>query len=189
MSRPSDAACPAHMGEKSPEPCASALARSGASAPAASGNSGATSDIGPTSRIRRLIMPRAGRPVMRLVNAVPSSRADLSAARCGAEIFDSGHHRYFEPLPEPRLRQPEMEAHDLGLRLLDHIAHDGIERGAVARGDRRGGIDRELAVIRRQAFPPARLAGVVEHRRRMAEEIEIYGFLRAGADLRHLLAD
>src|SRR5262249_29254070 len=62
------------------------------------------------------------------------------------------------------------------------------ERGAVARGDRRGGIDRELAVIRRQAFPPARLAGVVEHRRRVAEEIEIYGFLRAGADLRHLLA-
>src|SRR5262249_60106642 len=48
--------------------------------------------------------------------------------------------------------------------------------------------DREFAVIRRQAFPPARLASVVEHRRRMAEEIEIYGFLRAGADLRHLLA-
>src|SRR5262249_30601910 len=67
MSRPSDAACPAHIGEKSPEPCASALARSGASAPAASGNSGATSDIGPTSRIRRLMKPRAGRPVMRLV--------------------------------------------------------------------------------------------------------------------------
>ena len=42
--RPSAAACPAHIGEKSPEPCASALARSGASAPAASGNSGATSD-------------------------------------------------------------------------------------------------------------------------------------------------
>src|SRR5262249_12949714 len=63
------------------------------------------------------------------------------------------------------------------------------ERGAVARGDRRGGIDRELAVIGRQAFPPARLAGVVEHRRRVAEEIEIYGVLRAGAGLRHLLAD
>src|SRR6266478_6431158 len=172
MSRPSDAACPAHIGEKSPDPCASALARSGASAPAASGNSGATSDIGPTSRIRRLMMPRAGRPVMRLVNAVPSSRADLSAARCGAEIFASGHHRYavpictpaapsakaaamaaglvalrdhgvdaarfkparlgrggrrthhqeasrLEPLQELRLRQPEMEAHDVEPSLLD----------------------------------------------------------------------
>src|SRR6516162_9579175 len=204
MSRPSDAACPAHSGEKSPEPCASALARNGASAPAASGNSGATSDIGPTSRIRRLMMPRAGRPVMRLVNAVPSSRADLSAARCAVEIFASGHHRYavpictpaapsakaaamprasvmapaamaaglialrdhgvdaarFEParlggggrrthhqeasrleaLQERWLRQPEVEAHDVGLRLLDDIAHDGIERGAVARRDRRGGI-------------------------------------------------
>jgi hypothetical protein len=94
-----------------------------------------------------------------------------------------------EPLQEPRLRQPEMEAHDVGLRLLDDIAHHGVERGAVARRDRRGGIDRELAVIGRQAFAPARLAGVVEHRRRMAEEIEIYGFLRAGANLRHLLAD
>src|SRR5262249_11582940 len=40
-----------------------------------------------------------------------------------------------------------------------------------------------------QSLPPSRLAGVVEHRRRMAEEIEIYGFLRASADLRHLLAD
>ena len=31
MARPSEAACPAHIGEKSPEPCASALARNGAS--------------------------------------------------------------------------------------------------------------------------------------------------------------
>ena len=86
------------------------------------------------------------------------------------------HHQEasrLEPLQQPRLRQPEMEAHDVGLRLLDDIAHDGIERGAIARGDRRGGIDREFAVIRRQSFPPARLAGVVEHRRRVAEEIEI----------------
>ena len=76
-----------------------------------------------------------------------------------------------------------------GVFLSDDIAHDGIERGAVARRDRRGGIDRELAVIRRQPLPPARLASIVEHRRRMAEEIEIDGFLRARADLRHLLAD
>src|SRR5262249_58463078 len=75
------------------------------------------------------------------------------------------------------------------LRLLDDIAHASIERGAVARRHRRGGIDRELAVIGRQSLPPSRLAGVVEHRRRMAEEIEIYGFVRASADLRHLLAD
>src|SRR6516162_8989485 len=94
-----------------------------------------------------------------------------------------------EPLQEPRLRQSKVEAHDVGLRLLDDVAHNGIERGAVARRHRRGGIDRELAVIRRQSLPPARLAGVVEHRRRMAEEIEIYRFLRAGADFRHLLAD
>src|SRR5262249_57120137 len=70
--RPSRAACPAHIGEKSPEPCGSALARSGASAPAASGNSGATSEGGPISRLTRLIKPRAGRPGIRLVSAVPS---------------------------------------------------------------------------------------------------------------------
>ena len=46
-------------------------------------------------------MPRAGRPVIRLVSAVPSSRADLSAARCGAEIFASGHHRYAVPICTP----------------------------------------------------------------------------------------
>ena len=39
--------------------------------------------IGPISRITRLTMPRAGRPVIRLVSAVPSSRAPCSAARCG----------------------------------------------------------------------------------------------------------
>ncbi len=121
---------------------------------------------------------------------------DVDAARFEPARLGRGgrrtHHQKasrLEPLQEPRLRQPEMEAHDVGLRLLDDIAHDGIERGAIARGDRRGGIDREFAVIGRQSFPPARLAGVVEHRRRMAEEIETYGFLRAGADLRHLLAD
>src|SRR5262249_14118795 len=69
---------------------------------------------------------------------------------------------------------------------MSHITELNAVR--LPRGDRRGGIDRELAVIRRQAFAPARLAGVVERRRRMAEEIEIDGFLSAGADLRHLLA-
>src|SRR5262249_45487791 len=81
-------ACPATSGEKPPGPAPWPSARKGESAPAARGNSGATSDM------TRLMMPRAGRPVMRLVNAVASSRADLSAARCGAEIFASGHHRY-----------------------------------------------------------------------------------------------
>jgi hypothetical protein len=93
MARPSEAACPAHIGEKSPEPWASAFARSGASAPAASGKAGATFDIGPTSRMTRLTMDRAGRPVITLVTVVLSSRADDKAARCGAEIFASGHHK------------------------------------------------------------------------------------------------
>ena len=86
----SSVACPAQMEEKSPEPRACALACSGASAPPASGKSGAIELIGPISRITRLIKPRAGLPVIRLVSTVPSSRADLSAARCGGNTVDSG---------------------------------------------------------------------------------------------------
>ena len=57
------AACPHHRGEKSLEAVISALARIGASASAARGKSGVKVLIGPKSRIRRLMMPRAGLPV------------------------------------------------------------------------------------------------------------------------------
>ncbi len=62
--------CPAHRGEKSPEPMLSALARSGAIPGVANGNSGGNSDRAPSSRITRFTMPRAGLPLNRLVNAV-----------------------------------------------------------------------------------------------------------------------
>jgi alkanesulfonate monooxygenase SsuD/methylene tetrahydromethanopterin reductase-like flavin-dependent oxidoreductase (luciferase family) len=52
--------CPAQRGEKSPLPCCSAAARSGATAIAASGKDGARALIGPSSRISRFTMPRAG---------------------------------------------------------------------------------------------------------------------------------
>src|SRR5262249_44116905 len=179
MPRPSEAACPAHMGEKSPEPCASALARNGASAPAASGNSGATSDIGPTSRIRRLMMPRAGRPVMRLVNAVPSSRADLSAARCGAEIFASGHHRYAVPIctpaapsakaaamPRASVTAPASRREDGHLHRIDDLRNEreraGLGRDVVAQKD--AAMAAGLVALRDHGidaarFEPARLGG------------------------------
>src|SRR5206468_1902553 len=48
---------PNHRGEKSPLPRLSALARNGATGPAASGNAGAASLIGPTSRISRFMIP------------------------------------------------------------------------------------------------------------------------------------
>ena len=44
------------------------------------GKAGARSEIGPSSRIKRLTMPRAGRPVNRLVRAVGRS-GDRSALR------------------------------------------------------------------------------------------------------------
>src|SRR5262249_30802819 len=82
-----------------------------------------------------------------------------------------------------------MEAHDIGLGLLEDIAHSRVEGGAVAGRNRRGGINPELPVVGRQSFPPAGLACVTERRRRVAEKIEIYGLLSASADLAHLLAN
>ena len=72
--------CPHHSGEKSPLPAASARARSGAIADTASGNAGA-GPIGPISRMMRLTIPRAGRPVKRLVSAVRAAASLASAAR------------------------------------------------------------------------------------------------------------
>src|SRR3990167_8573327 len=56
---------PAQSGEKSPLPWLSALARKGAMAAVARGKPGATGLIGPSSRISRLTIPRAGRPLNR----------------------------------------------------------------------------------------------------------------------------
>ena len=39
-----------------------------------------------------------------------------------------------DPLDQARLRQPEVEAHDLGLGFLHHVAEGSVERRAVARG-------------------------------------------------------
>ena len=71
--------CPLHSGEKSVRPAFSAAARSGAMALVASGKAGAARlspvakcvlPLPPISRITRLTMPRAGRPVKTLVSVV-----------------------------------------------------------------------------------------------------------------------
>ncbi len=49
--------------------------------------------IGPSSRIARLTMPRAGRPVKILVSAVWRAASLFSALRCTALIVVSGHSR------------------------------------------------------------------------------------------------
>ena len=61
---------PDHNGEKSLEPCLSALVRNGAMADPANGNAGAARLIGPSSRMMRLTIPRAGRPVKIFVSDV-----------------------------------------------------------------------------------------------------------------------
>src|SRR5262249_786856 len=58
-----------------------------------------------------------------------------------------------DPVHQRGLRQSEMEAHDIGLGLLDDVAHSRVEGGAVAGRNRRGGINSELPVVRRQSFP------------------------------------
>src|SRR5215469_7188928 len=78
-SRPRRADWPDHNGVKSVDPASSDFARSGASVAAARGNFGATSDIGPTSRMKRFTIARAGRPVNTFVIAVSLSLAPFNA--------------------------------------------------------------------------------------------------------------
>ena len=82
--------CPAHIGEKSPQPWLSALARKGARAAAANGKAGTAALMGPSSRMRRFTMPRAGPPVKRFVTAVARPASLASAARCTALVVASG---------------------------------------------------------------------------------------------------
>ena len=76
---------PDHNGEKSARPAFSAAARSGTSAFTAEGKTGGRSLSGPRSRMSRLKMPRAGRPVNRLVRAVCRAASDARAWRCNAD--------------------------------------------------------------------------------------------------------
>ena len=93
LARVSAAASPDQSSEKSPLPRFSIAARSGSTAPVASGNAGATALIGPCSRMKRVNSPRAGRPVITLVITVESSRAWASAVRAGAITLDSRQRR------------------------------------------------------------------------------------------------
>jgi hypothetical protein len=61
---------PAHRGENSPLPGASAFARSGSNTAEARGKAGAAAFIGPSSATNRFAMARAGLPVNTFVTAV-----------------------------------------------------------------------------------------------------------------------
>ena len=74
--------CPHQSGVKSVLPFDSAICRRIVTALAAVGKGGADRAIGPTSRIKRLTMPRAGRPVKTLVSAVSAHALFDNAARC-----------------------------------------------------------------------------------------------------------
>ena len=85
------AASPAQSAVKSVLPCCSALARNGAKAGIAIGNSGATPEIGPASRVSRLTRARAGRPVNTLVSTV--APAFRRALRYSGGVAASGQSR------------------------------------------------------------------------------------------------
>ena len=85
--------CPAQSGLKSPEPCFSAAIRKGVMPAVASGNAGAFGLIGPSSRMTRLTMPRAGLPLKRLVRAVSLACGESRALRWVAEVVASGQQR------------------------------------------------------------------------------------------------
>jgi hypothetical protein len=71
----------------------SAFARKAAIAVVASGNSGASALIGPSSRMIRFTMLRAGRPLKTFVHAVTRAASLFSAARCSALVVASGQSR------------------------------------------------------------------------------------------------
>ena len=94
ISRHPLAFCPAHSGEKSPLPWLSAVARSGASADAASGKCrrGAAHRAQLAHEaVRRCA--RAGRPVKTFVSAVTRAASLSRAARCTALVVASGQSR------------------------------------------------------------------------------------------------
>ena len=74
-------------------PCFSVWARSAPMALPASGKGGTPSGSGPSSRMMRLTMPRAGRPEKRLVSAVWRAASLFSAARCNGVVSASGQRR------------------------------------------------------------------------------------------------
>jgi hypothetical protein len=81
ISLASAAAWPDQSGVKSVLPFCSAAARSGGSSPMGSGKSGAASDQGPISAVRRLTRTLAGRPEYTFVTMVWFTRAFRRASR------------------------------------------------------------------------------------------------------------
>ena len=77
-------------------------------APFASGNFGASALIGPNSRMMRFMMPRAGRPVNRLVGALWCAASLLSAARWMALVVASEHSSTV--VAEQRILAPQEQA-------------------------------------------------------------------------------
>jgi len=85
--------CPAHKGENSPLPRLSALARKGAMADVAKGKAGTAALMGPSSLMMRFTMPRAGRPVNRLVSAVTRGCFARQGRAMHGAGGASGHNR------------------------------------------------------------------------------------------------
>ena len=78
------------------------------------------------------------------------------------------------PLEQAFLRQAEMEADDLRLERLDHLAHRGVERRTRGSRDRHRRIELQLFIIRCEFATPCRLARRIRHGRRVGEEIHRY---------------
>ena len=82
-----------------------------------------------------------------------------------------------DPREQLRRRQPEVEAHQRRPEGLQHLGRRRAERLAARRRDRRGRIEAQLGVIRRQRGPPARLGrgGCLVRRRHVGEEVDEIG--------------
>ena len=176
---------------------AAAIPRASLTAPAAiTGTFTASTICGTSAKVPTWAARSSDRNMPRWPPASkPCAIIDVDAVRLEpARLGDrggGGHGHAAERLDPPeqvRRRQAEMEAHDLGLRLLDHRAERRVERHAHAGRHRRRRIDAELLVVGLEPLAPARLARVVELRRRVAEEIEVDRLVRARTVFRDLVA-
>ena len=69
------------------------MVRKGVMADVANGKAGGAALIGPSSRMMRFTMPRAGRPVNRFVSAVMRAASLFNAARWTALVVASVHSK------------------------------------------------------------------------------------------------
>jgi hypothetical protein len=110
----------------------------------------------------------------------PLCNNDIGAARLQpARLGDRRCRRHhaapgrFDASQQGRLRQPEMETHDLGLDLFHHCTKGVVERENLRLTCRERGIEAEFVVIGGEPIAPIGFASTIGPRRAVAEKVRV----------------